>query len=66
MESPTGIIPEELMYPQKLGEVMLLLQSTPGGSNEKLAVFRGWAHTVGVKLSASQVNAVARTGDDYQ
>ena len=52
------------MYPQSLGAVMQLLQETPGGANEKLAVFRGWARTVGVKLSASQINAVARTGDD--
>jgi hypothetical protein len=64
MESPTGIIPESLMYPQKLGEVMQLLKQTPGNSNEKLAVFRGWAHTVGVKLSTSQVNAVAESGVD--
>jgi hypothetical protein len=65
MESPTGIIPEELMYPQKLAEVMELLQNTPGGSHEKLAVFYGWAKTVGVKLSPAQRNNVARTGDDY-
>jgi hypothetical protein len=66
MESPTGIIPESMMYPQKLREVMLLLQSTPGNSNEKLSVFIGWAMTVGVKLSASQREAVASTGVDRQ
>jgi hypothetical protein len=65
MESPTGIIPESLMYPQKLGEVMELLKSTPGSSNAKLDVLRGWAKEVGVKLSASQVNAVRHSGVDW-
>jgi len=64
MESPTGIIPEELMYPQKLGAVMELLKSLPGASNEKLDVLRGWAKEVGVKLSASQVDAVRESGYD--
>ena len=65
MESPTGIIPEELMYPQKLGEVMEFLKAIPGASNEKLDVLRGWAKEVGVKLSASQVNAVRFSGVDW-
>ncbi len=65
MESPTLIIPESMMYPQKLGDVMNLLKATPGASNEKLDVLRGWAKEVGVKLSASQVNAVRFSGDDW-
>lgn len=65
MESPTLIIPESMMYPQKLGDVMKLLKATPGASNEKLDVLRGWAKEVGVKLSASQVNAVRFSGDDW-
>jgi hypothetical protein len=64
MESPTGIVPEELMYPQKLGAVMELLKALPGASNEKLDVLRGWAKEVGVKLSASQVDAVRDSGYD--
>ena len=65
MESPTGILPEELMYPQKLAEVMEFLKATPGASNEKLDVLRGWAKEVGVKLSASQVDAVRHSGNDW-
>jgi hypothetical protein len=64
MESPTGIIPESLMYPQKLGEVMDLLKRTPGSSDEKMNVLMGWAKEVGVKLSASQKDAVRDSGYD--
>ena len=64
MESPTHIIPEELMYPQRLGEVMERLKSLPGSSDEKMNVFMGWAKEVGVKLSASQKDAVRDSGYD--
>lgn len=64
MESPTGIIPEDLMYPQRLGAVMDWLKRQHADSEQKINVFRGWAVTVGVKLSASQIQAVANTGVD--
>lgn len=64
MISPTGIIPEELMYPSKLGEVMAFLKTTVGTSTWKRDVFQGWARTVGVKISGSQQNAVFQTGWD--
>ena len=64
MESPTLIIPEEYMYPQRLGAVMKLLQSIPGSAEDKLEVFIGWAKEVGVKLSASQKDAIRHSGLD--
>jgi hypothetical protein len=64
MESPTGIIPESMMYPQSLGEVMERLKALPGSSDEKLNVLVGWAKEVGVKLSASQKDAVRDSGYD--
>lgn len=64
MESPTGIIPESMMYPQKLGEVMQRLKDLPASSDEKMNVFMGWAKEVGVKLSASQKDAVRESGYD--
>lgn len=64
MESPTGIIPEEFMYPQRLGDVMRRLIELPGASHEKLDVLMGWAKEVGVKLSASQKDAVRESGYD--
>lgn len=64
MISPTGYIPEELMYPNKLGEVMTFLKETTGTGSWKREVFQGWARTVGVKISSSQINVVYQTGYD--
>ena len=64
MISPTGVIPEDLMYPAKLGDVMTLLKNTPGTGSWKREVFQVWARTVGVKISGSQLNAVYQTGYD--
>lgn len=64
MISPTGIIPEELMYPAKLGDVMTFLKQATGTGSWKREVFQGWARTVGVKISGSQQNAVYQTGWD--
>lgn len=64
MISPTGIIPESLMYPERLGEVMQLLKDTPGTGSWKREVLQGWARTVGTKISQGQYNAVYDTGYD--
>jgi len=64
MLSPTGVIPEALMYPDKLGDVMTLLKQMPGTSDWKRDIFMGWARTVGVKIANSQKNAVFQTGWD--
>lgn len=63
-DSPTGIIPEELFNPGKVAEVMQFLQRLYVDSLTKAELFRGWAQDVGVKVSASQVAAVRRTGTD--
>lgn len=65
MESPTGIIPEELMYPSKLGDVMTFLKNAPIKGQRKLDLFLGWARTVGVRVQQSQRNAVMHSGIDY-
>lgn len=64
MLSPTGIVPEELMYPQKLGEVMTLLKSKVGTGDWKREVLQGWARCVGTKISQAQYRAVYQTGWD--
>ena len=64
MISPTGIIPEELMYPQRLGDVMTLLKSKVATGDWKREVLQGWARTVGVKISQAQYRAVYQTGWD--
>jgi len=63
-ESPTGILPEELMAPRYTREVMAFLGKLYVDGETKADLFRGWAQEVGVKVSASQVNAVRHTGTD--
>ena len=63
-ESPTGILPEELMQPGKVRDVMTFLQKLYVDSHTKADLLTGWAMEVGQRVSASQVNAVRRTGTD--
>lgn len=63
-ESPTGIIPEELMAPGATAGVMMFLSKLWIDGETKADLLRGWAMEVGVKLSASQVNRVRDTGTD--
>ena len=62
--SPTGIIPEELLYPNAVAAVMQLLARVPVAGDTKAEVLLGWAQTVGVKISASQLRKVRETGTD--
>lgn len=62
--SPTGIIPESLMYGFALGDVMAYIGRLHIDGDSKADLFRGWAQTVGVKLAGSQVNRVRDTGTD--
>jgi hypothetical protein len=60
--STTGIIPEELMYPAKVGEVMQFLIDAPIPGDTKEELLFGWARTVGVKLNSSQYAKVSKSG----
>ena len=62
--SPTGIIPEELMFPAKMAEVMAFLATLPVPGDDKVNLFVGWAKMVGVKVSSSQRAKVRNTGTD--
>ncbi len=64
MESATGIIPEELMFPTKLAEVMAFLKAAPIRGARKREILFGWQRAVGVKLTGSQYNAVYLSGID--
>ena len=63
-KSPTGIIPEELMFPGRLTQVIGFLLELPVPADDKVDVFKGWARAVGVKLSASQLATVRNSGSD--
>ncbi len=64
MESPTGIIPEELMYPQKKKEVILFLLAQPYAGDLKRRLLEGWAITVGIRLRGADYARVERSGID--
>ena len=63
-KSPTGIIPEELMFPSRTKDVMLFLSTLPVHGDDKVELFVGWAKMVGVRVNASQRQAVRMTGTD--
>jgi hypothetical protein len=65
-ESPTGIIPEELMQQSKKAEVIAWLQKIPLESKRKRDLFLGWAITVGVKLNRADYAKVTPTGIDRE
>lgn len=49
MISPTGFIPESLMYPQKKAQVVSYLIAQPLPGNLKRRILEGWCITVGVR-----------------
>lgn len=61
-KSPTGIFPETLMYPARLGDVLKFLEGLPVPGDEKESLLFGWSRVVGVKLNASQYARVSRSG----
>ena len=63
--SPTGIIPEELLFPAMRLQVMNFLMLLPIPGDDKLSLFIGWARMVGVTVNASQRNTVRRSGTDF-
>lgn len=64
MESTTGIIPENLMYPQMKKEVLNFLIAQPLPSWTKLRLLEGWCMTVGVRCSNKQYHLVDISGVD--
>jgi hypothetical protein len=63
-KSPTGIIPEELMFPAKKAEVMQYLKELPVHGDDKVDLLVGWAKMVGVTVNSSTRRQVRMTGTD--
>jgi hypothetical protein len=63
-KSPTGIIPEELMFPARRLEVMGFLMKLPIPGDDKVDLLVGWARMVGVTVNSSQRATVRNTGTD--
>jgi len=53
MASPTGVIPELLMFPGKKREVVDFLKKLPLESRLKRNLLLGWAQTVGMRIEQS-------------
>lgn len=64
MESTTGIIPEDLMYPQMKPQVVAFLISQPLPSWTKLRLLEGWCMTVGVRCRNREYHMVEVSGVD--
>lgn len=64
MESPTGVIPESLMYPELKDAVVSFLITQPLPSWIKRRLLAGWATTVNTFPSAIDYNKVAASGID--
>lgn len=62
VKSVTGIIPEEMMDPSKIGAVIAYLKAAPLPADDKLSLLLVWARQVGTKVSASQRAAVLASG----
>jgi hypothetical protein len=65
-DSPTGIIPEELMYKEKRKEVRAWLIRQPLPGHMKRDLLFAWARTVYVKLGHREVSEVEASGLDLQ
>ena len=64
MISPTGLIPESLMYREKKNEVIALLQSKAWPGDFKRRVLEGWALTVGLRLRSREFALMEQSGFD--
>lgn len=58
MDSPTGVIPESMMYADRLQDVIGWLVSQPWPGYVKREYFFAWAHSVNVRLKHEDVVAV--------
>lgn len=52
------------MRPRRLGDVLKAIEMLPMTGDDKVELLVGWARAVGVKVSASQRDRVARSGVD--
>lgn len=64
MESPTGIIPEALMYPEKKKEVLQFLMAQPLPGDFKRRLLEGWCLTVGVRCRGRDYSLLEQSGFD--
>lgn len=64
MASPTFVIPEELMYPDRKRAVVDFLAKLPLEAKLKKNILLGWAQTVGMRIEASLYSELEESGID--
>ena len=64
MESPTGLISEELMSAGRKPAVLDFLRAQPWPGDFKRQVLAGWGKVVGNKIAAAESDSVAASGWD--
>jgi len=64
VESPTGIIPEDLMYPQRKKDMLAFLMFQPLPSWTKRRLAEGWCITVGCRLNSREYHLLEVSGVD--
>jgi hypothetical protein len=64
MESPTGMIPEELLYREKKAEVISFLTRQPWPGDLKRRLLEGYAITVGIRIRSRDFQLVEASGYD--
>lgn len=50
--APHGILPDELIHPDRLRDVIIRLLAAPYAGWQKAQILRGWSITTGVRPSA--------------
>lgn len=63
-ESPTGIIPESLMRPEKKADVIAWLVAGPAEAKWKKKMLLSWAQMVGVRLRKQDYDKVEGSAID--
>ena len=64
MDSPTGIMPEDLLFREKRREAKAWIIAQPWPADNKRSMLFAWARTVAVRLTRNEVEAVTSTGID--
>lgn len=62
IDSPTGIIPEELMYKERRGDVVMFIQRLLMPGHLKRDLLQSWAMTVRTRITQEEFKAVEQSG----
>ncbi len=64
-DSPTGVIPDALFFPDKKQSVIAFLRAAPVHGERKLAWFDGWQLWTQAAVTEQERESVLHSGVDY-